>query len=216
MEGLSVYCADVGSIANQRFGWYSDRYAVGGGSIADLAERVAQDLRTLRPVALGFECPLFVPVVNDPQRLGCSRPGERSRSWSAGAGAGVLATGLVQVLWLLHEIRARVGDPSCRAYLRWQEFIEAGQGLFLWEAFVSGAGKGDSHVADAHAAVDAFRAALPDPDRASCISCSDVHSLVGAALLRTGWTTELSVLATPSPVIRAELRLGRLSSRFGS
>lgn len=144
-----------------------------------------------------------MPIVSDPQSLGCKRPGEGSRPWSAGAGAGALATGLVQGLWLLDEIRSRVGDLNCCAYLRWPDFVEAGEGLFLWEAFVSGTGKRESHVADAQAAVEAFRAALPDLDRASCVTCDDVQSLVGAALLRTGWTTDLSVLATPSPVIRA-------------
>lgn len=202
MEGLSVYCADVGSVTKHNFGWYGDRDGTSGGNITDLAAQIARDLLEQRPVALGFECPLFVPLVKDPQRLGCKRPGE-ALAWSAGAGTGALATGLVQVLWLLREIRERVGNQTCPAYLRWSEFVEAGEGLFLWEAFVSGKGKRDSHAADAQAAVEAFRAALPDPDRASCVVCNDVQSLVGAALVRTGWTTDLSVLATPSPVIRA-------------
>ena len=62
-----------------------------------------------------------MPVVADPQSLGCGRLGEGSRSWSAGAGAGVLATGLVQVVWLLQQIRERVDDPACHVYLRWSD-----------------------------------------------------------------------------------------------
>lgn len=114
MQGLRVYCADVGSVATSRFGWYGDHNATGGGSIAELADRVARDLHERQPVALGFECPLFVPLVKDPQRLGCKRPGE-ALAWSAAAGTGALATGLVQVLWLLQDIRERVADPACRA-----------------------------------------------------------------------------------------------------
>jgi hypothetical protein len=37
-------------------------------------------------VALGFECPLFVPVPEQALRLGAARPGEKNRSWSAGRG----------------------------------------------------------------------------------------------------------------------------------
>src|SRR5438132_295798 len=113
MEGLNIYCADIGSVSKCNFGWYGDRDGSGGSDIGELADRVARDLQDQRPVALGFECPLFVPVVADPQSLGCGRLGEGSRSWSAGAGAGVLATGLVQVVWLLQQIRERVDDPAC-------------------------------------------------------------------------------------------------------
>jgi len=32
----------------------------------------------MRPVALGFECPLFLPLVDEPEKLLCCRPGERA------------------------------------------------------------------------------------------------------------------------------------------
>jgi len=77
--------------------------------------------------------------------LGQARQGEtvdgRSRPWSAGAGSGALATGLVQMAWVLEL----AGEAD----------------LFVWEAFVSGTGKPvpagiTQHAADAAAAADTF------------------------------------------------------------
>jgi hypothetical protein len=88
--------------------------------------------------------------------------------------------------------------------LNWADFGVDYRGLFVWEAFVSVKGKGQSHVDDAKVAVDAFIDALPDPR--SCVHCSDAYSLIGAALLRTGWTKDVAVLAEPAVVIRAASR----------
>src|SRR6266540_1033323 len=64
-----VYCADIGSVPNGRFGWARsepDETTIerhrGGTEIIDLADGVGEDLAAGQPVALGFECPLFVPV----------------------------------------------------------------------------------------------------------------------------------------------------------
>jgi hypothetical protein len=75
---LAIYCADIGSIPNHRFGWActdaaGDRVERhrGGSEIENLVELVAADIADGRAVALGFECPLYVPV---PQQLGSCRP----------------------------------------------------------------------------------------------------------------------------------------------
>jgi hypothetical protein len=100
-----VYCADIGSVVNRCFGW-----AVASGPNADVDEAddiegltaaVAQALAAGDKVALGFECPLFVPLPDDPKELTKARDGEGSRPWSAGAGCGALATGLTQTVWIL-------------------------------------------------------------------------------------------------------------------
>jgi hypothetical protein len=76
---LVVYCADIGSVVRGRFGWARSeeqgevRSHRGGTEIVDLVEAVAADLGDGRAVALGFECPLFVPVPEQPLRLGCCR-----------------------------------------------------------------------------------------------------------------------------------------------
>jgi len=206
MPSLKTYCADVGSISGQKFGWAakSSGWEESGSSIEELGSSVARDLEAGSPVALGFECPLFVPFVADPSRLGSARGGEGSRPWSAHAGATSLTTGLVQVAWLLGRIQ-QLTNQRHRAFLNWTDFSVEYRGLFIWEAFVSASAKRQSHIDDARAAVEAFIEALPDPR--SCLQCGDgVYSLVGAALLRTGWATDIEVLSQPCLVIRATAR----------
>jgi hypothetical protein len=130
-----VYCADVGSIAQRRFAWARgtpgsriEEDFGGGDEIADLVEEVVRDLDDGQLVALGFECPLFVPVPEDPQDLGRARPIDRDRSSSAGPGIAVLGVGLVQVPWILRAIRSSRGaTPS---YLRWEPTTFERPGLF--------------------------------------------------------------------------------------
>lgn len=199
---LTVVCADIGSVANGNFGWWSSAGA-NGQKPSLLASHVAALLKQASPVALGFECPLFVPLVEDEACLTKSRPGEGSRAWSAGAGSGALATGLVQVVWVLQAIRAQLEQPAS-AFLSWSSFISSRSGLFLWEAFVSGSQKQSSHLADAEVGAQAFIRALPDPLSANGVVCeSPVHSLVGGALLRSGWSSNLRLLAEPCLVVKA-------------
>jgi hypothetical protein len=206
MKDLSVFCVDIGSIARKRLGWAAARdegEVAGRKDISALVDALSADLES-GPVALGFECPLWLPVPDDPDDLGRARSGEGNRPWSAGAGPAALATGLVQVSWVLGELRRRA--PAADAYLRWKEFEEAETGIFLWEALVSGSGKlavdlpeiSDPDVRDAWiAAVESEKRRVagslggdPEPgNRANALS------LLGAALLRTGWSDDASLLA---------------------
>ena len=103
------------------------------------------------------------------------------------------------------HLRQALGD-GLASYLRWHQTPEDGPGLFLWEAFVSGgaktAGGENLHASDAELAVDAFLRALPDVDHTNAIRETAVHSLVGPALLRSGWTNDVKLLAEPCLVIR--------------
>jgi hypothetical protein len=190
-----IYAADIGSIAAGNFGWARIDLEQGDieverdhgwVEIAELVEAVAGDLARRRPVALGFECPLFVPVPPTAQKLGKARRGEGAHPFSAAAGTGALVTGLVETAWVLRSLRERCPDDA--AFLDWTEFVDAGRGLFLWEAFVSGTGKGTSHVDDALIAATAFREALPDPWNANAIDAPSPLSLIGSALLWSGWS----------------------------
>jgi len=208
MQQPVIYCADIGSVARARFAWARATVAGGalditcGRDIQNLVEEIAQDLNGTAKVALGFECPLLVPISDHPRELTSARKGEGNRAWCAGSGAGSLATGLVQVVWILQRIRCRVRTPA-PAFVNWREFAAAHGGLFLWEAFISGAAHGTDHVADAETAVRCFAAALPDVDGANAIRSANAHSLIGAALLRTGWSDDLGLLARPCVVIKA-------------
>lgn len=206
---LLIYCADIGSVSSGNFGWCSEgpTLCTTGTSMRELAANVANDLRQGSAVALGFECPLFVPLNCQPERLTRARVGEGSRAWSAGAGTGALATGLVQVAWVLREVRRQVGNAA-EAHLDWPRESSV-PGLFIWEAFVSGGAKRGGHVEDAKAAVEAFAAAVREavPGFVSAVGCDEeTYSLIGAALLRTGWSTDVSLLTRACPVIRAAER----------
>lgn len=198
---LLTACADIGSVAGGNFGWWTSD-GTSGREPSTLAASISAELNRNRMVALGFECPLFVPLAEDESQLTRARPGEGGRAWSAGAGCGALATGLVQVAWVLRAIQSALTSPRM-AHLDWEAFTNAQSGLFLWEAFVSGAGKSSTHVADAQAAGEAFIQALPNPVTANAVTCSTpVYSLVGAAMLRTGWSNTPEVLALPCIVIK--------------
>jgi hypothetical protein len=207
MDALIVFCADVGSVKSGNFGWA--RTEGEEGSVADhdssrpsdLAEAVVAELHRGRAVALGFECPLFVPVPALDTALGAGRSGEGNRPWSAGAGAGAMATGLVQAAWVLAAIRARC--PNDRLHLEWPPFAAEGRGLLVWEAFVTAGSKGASHVDDATIAVNAFSSALPDPGVASSITAERPLSLAAAVALWSGWLDRADVLHSVPLVIRA-------------
>ena len=64
-QPIILHCADIGSIQRNRFGWARvDTTTPDDETIGqrpdELVERVAADLSNDR-VALGFECPLFIP-----------------------------------------------------------------------------------------------------------------------------------------------------------
>lgn len=202
---LDIFCADIGSVKAGRFGW-SARTADGessGTDIEALCTAVVESLNAQRPVALGFECPVFVPVRLNPMDLTKARSGEGSRPWSAGAGTGAMATGLVQVTWMLGKILELMQDQPA-VWMDWSSFRQAGQGLLLWEAFVVDKSKGHSHCDDAKIAVDAFARCLPDPSKHNLVVEPSVLSLLGAALLRSGWCVDPSVLAEPCLVIAGD------------
>ena len=207
---LAVYAVDVGSVHQKKFGW-ARAYAPDGRvdpdaeetDISRLVDELEADIRTTRPVALGFECPLYVPVPEDPQRLGKARVGEGNRAWSAGAGTGALTTGLVEAAWVLRALRERVIDVPVT--LDWPEFERRAQGLFLWEAFVSGPGKGLSltHHGDAAIAVDRFFELLPDPTIADELAAEAPLSLIAAAAIWAGFLDDPGALRRKCLVVRA-------------
>jgi hypothetical protein len=144
---------------------------------------------------------LFVPVPNPDIALGAGRSGEGNRPWSAGAGSGALATGLVQTAWVLAAIKANC--PAEHLHIEWPWFAAQQSGLLIWEAFVSADAKGTTHVDDATIAVEAFTHALPDPVAASTITAERPLSLAGAVALWSGWLNNPRALHETPLVIRA-------------
>lgn len=90
VASLVIYCADIGSIATDKFGWARDvgpggnvEVRRGGSEIDVLASSVAEDLDDGRAVALGFECPQYIPVAELPRDPQPTRWGGRKNfvSW---------------------------------------------------------------------------------------------------------------------------------------
>lgn len=207
-DELAVFCADVGSLARGNFAWARRRAGAESedvrepGSIEALADAVANELKHERPVALGFEAPLFVPVPEKPALLGRARPCDLGLpSWSSGPGASVMATGVVQLAWILDAVRGRCVDA--RMHLDWDEFAHSRSGLLLWEAFVSGTAKGASHEDDARIGLRAFCAQLPSPGDPAAIEGERPMSLAAAAAMWAGWAVDLAQLRSPCVLVRA-------------
>ena len=205
-----IYCVDIGSIKACNFGWAGVSIDSSGNQFSrdesediwKLVDEIAGRLNNGAKVALGFECPLWVPVRDDPKGLTSARAGDGNRSWSAQAGPMSLAAGLTECAWILQTIRNKA--PNAMAFLDWHSYEDSGNGLFVWEAFVSGKAKKGSHTEDAMKAVGAFVNALPSPEQANAvIPTPHTLSLIGTSLLWAGWSSELSLLRQPCIVIKA-------------
>lgn len=232
MPTPAIYCADIGANNDkaQKFGWWSNcetRELESLESQADLksyrslsglAVAVAEKLVAGHPVALGFECPLFIPFRDEETELTKGRLEDENRPWSAGAGCGSLTTGLVQVAWVLRDIRRRL-DPfgkrsEVNVSLDPETFKGQLHGLLLWEAFVSGKGKPNTgeakeakakdprnHVRDAAHAVGEFKCRWQN-DKLGPVTTEPVYSLVGAGMLRSGWSEDASLLERACVIVR--------------
>ena len=153
---MIVIGVDVGSLRRAGgFSWASID-AKGGALVregsddpSDLAAFIVEQLNLQTQVAVAFESPLSIPVPDlEPQswrKLGMARDGEGRRSWSAGAGTGALATGLVQLAWICSYIADKT---SVRTTTQLTTFTSGSAQLLLTEAFVSADGKPE--VVDGH------------------------------------------------------------------
>jgi hypothetical protein len=207
-----IYVVDVGSpqagLAWARLEVDHEALPTGSADLAFASERIAADLRSGAPVAIGFEAPGFLPVPIEISLLGKARTGEvrgnTSRPWSYGAGAYVTTMAIHVGSWLLRDIRMRLSDNALpRLTLDPKAWAESA-GVLLWEAFVSGPGHAreksasgvTEHIQDAATAAAAFRAWWSEhPHPLTAVSCSPRINTFGAMALWAGWTDDVSVLA---------------------
>jgi hypothetical protein len=210
-----IACVDVGAPQRGNVGWavlYSGEL-VHGTDLHELARVLSVHVAVGRTLALGFECPLYVPRRADPMAMTRARMQETGVNWCGGPGGSVLATGLVQVNWVLRQLRhashALVGTT------RWAEFCSGGANLFLWEAFITSRGGfsvprnlvtvdvRSTHARDAICGVIAFdkltkqHATLP-----SDLGTENAISLVAMNLLESGVSNDQSLLSEPCIVLR--------------
>jgi hypothetical protein len=118
--GVCVVLVDIGSVRPpSKFAWAA--IDAPGRDLVDSGMDPGSAVSALVPgllagarAALLLEAPMSVPVPGGrPDAwpgLGKARRGERNRPWSAGAGAGALATGLAQGAWMLRKLAVTVPD----------------------------------------------------------------------------------------------------------
>ena len=207
---MNIAVIDIGSPKKHKVGW-----AIVGNSPhegTDLDECITDLSCALQvgPLALGFEAPMFVPMRDKWIRLTDARSGECeggiSRPFSAAAGASVLVTSMVVVPYVLLGLRRAV--PDAIATLDWHSWqhTTAPKRLLLFEAFVSGSRK-SSHIEDARSAANALHAELSSGEIINSaieidIDDEECFSVLGAMMVRTGWTSDSTVLSQSCLVVR--------------
>ncbi len=200
---------DIGT-PGKTLGWaISDAAGIAfdGTDVDACITRVAEALQQ-GPGALGFEAPMWIPTRMEPKRLTSARRGEAGpglapRPFSASGGATVLVTGMVVTTYVLRRLRQLL--PNATAHLDWRRPLNEVGELLVWEAFVTNQGKvhDERHVEDAKLAIAAFREGMKHPTTfQSSVVETDCLSLVGAALIKAGWTNDFEVLTTPCLVVR--------------
>jgi hypothetical protein len=221
-----VYAVDVGSpnngLAWARFRWTGDNTRdtrpVGSMNFSDFLTCLVNDLKRKVPVSLGFEAPLFLPVTEDVKNLSDARENEPA-AWSASAGAYSATLAIPVISYVLRHIRKNVhpAPPVTLDSADWNPNGVARQQLHLWEAFVSGSAHAReenahalaTHVRDAATAVLAFiQWEAMDPRPSSQITASKPFSTVGAAVLWSELSNDMSLLHKEVSVLRPQEALG--------
>ena len=199
---LHVAVIDIGRKENT--GWAIDGPRPSQGENIDECIDALALVLDAGPLALGLEAPTFVPLHRESTNLTRGRTGDRDRAFTAAAGSAVLVSGLVVIPYVLDKLRARARTAT--ATLDWKTHLYARGQLLLFEAFVSHqvvATDDGPHIRDAKLAIAKFREGMRDPLALnSAIDEPNCLNLVGAALLRTEWTTDLSILSQPCLVVR--------------
>lgn len=213
-----VVGVDIGSVRQQpsEFAWAaigtSGNLTAGGIDPESAVQAITQSLSEGKSVALCFEAPLSIPVpLATPEAwttLGRARSGEGNRAWSAGAGAGALATGLAQGAWICERLATL--DPQLSTTTQWPRWRSGEARLLIAEALVSGHGKPvavqGNHAADAQAAALALAEALRDDEPRSDVQCTPESAFnLGATMaLRAGLRISPDELRMDILVVRAK------------
>ena len=198
---MIVYVCDVGSIAKRNFAWTSSaRGKRGSIDINELVAEITRDIRSRNKIAIGFECPLFIPCPVASSDIGKARDCDGNKAYTSSVGASVAMTGLSQVAWILNEIHKKC--PNVKATTSWRAFTKGEADILIWEAFVTGDSKGADHIQDAYIAMKAFQLNQEAKERGIVDSCSNTMSFAGALILWSGMASDLSLLRQPCIVIK--------------
>ncbi|WP_242077109.1 hypothetical protein [Brevundimonas diminuta] len=200
---IAIGVIDVGSPKGGKLGWAiltpnADPIL---GKDLDVFIDAMTALGTNWPLAIGFEAPLFIPASAEALKILSGRKGEGSRPWSAGAGAAVTTAALAVVTYTLTGLRRGLSQAAASTDVN--ALPTCPGDILFFEAFVTAAAKGDDHADDAFIAARETKALLGgDRPYRSAIDEPEAFSLLGASLLRTGWSTDLAVLSAPCLVVK--------------
>jgi hypothetical protein len=107
------------------------------------------------------------------------------------------------VPYILSKLKTAV--PNVKGTFDWYSKLSAPGETQFFEAFVTNQGSRSEprHVDDARLAVAAFQRGMCRPEEFnSSIDEPNCFNLLGAMLLRTGWTGDLGVLSRPCLVVK--------------
>jgi hypothetical protein len=220
-----IYAADVGRPSNLGWARCADgKLSVGDGA-RSLAEAMASDASNRLSLAIGFECPLFLPVADEPTNMLKARTNEGRRSWSAGAAPSATTSGIVAMAWVLRRFAEMLGRVPA-VFTEWDSFAKADGDyrLLVWEAFVSereqksddvigepaGANmrwvvKDQYHLlfdqADAIVAANAMAIRIGEASDVEVPARAESISLVHAVVAWLGWPT-VQASPTVGPLVR--------------
>jgi hypothetical protein len=203
---LRVAVIDVGSPKRGNLGWAHEEFDGSFATGADLdvlLTRLADGLQQ-GPLALGLESPQFIPLGETSSTLTSARYGDKTKPWSAAAGATVAMTGLAILIYCLRRLSSEVSGLEC--FLDWSNPPEQPGQLLLFEAFVSGTAKGKTHIDDAKIAAREFVNRRAD-SLYTDVSADRVFSIAGAVMLACGCSTDLKDLHKPSLVVMPEPKM---------
>jgi len=203
----NICVIDIGSPKLGNLGWcYTDGQSgqhVTGDQLDDVIPLIADGLLS-RGLILGLEAPLFVPLRADLMLATKARQGEGRRPWSAGAGAQVLAMNLPIMSYLFSTLKKHT--PMAEICVNDKSF-EANPGqIMLFEALVSGADKGTSHMDDARIMGEYCLQFSKDRSLPPTIledeADTEFFNLAAAAMLRCGWSDDIALLNQHSPIYK--------------
>ena len=202
----SICVIDIGSPKLGNIGWSlmnnngTDEWS--GQELDELFPLISDQLEA-GGLLLGLEAPLFVPIRDDLLLATKARKGEERRPWSAGAGAQVLAMNLPLMVYIFKKI---INIAKAEFIINSEHFSGATGQTLIFEAFVSGKDKGDSHIEDARI-MSHYCAQYSKINRLPNTILEDepgvsYFNLAAAALLQCGGIKNLNDLHIQSPIFR--------------
>ena len=198
---------DIGSPKLGNLGWSFIDIHTGqeshGADLDDLIPLISKHITT-NALILGFDAPLFVPIRNDLMLSTKARKGEGRRPWSAGAGAQTLTMNLPIMVYLLSRIKQQV--PHSTFIINQDEFSGQTAQILLFEALISGADKGSSHVHDAQImaqyCLNFSQQKMLPPTILEQEKDTQFFNLAAAALLQCKCIETIETLSESSPIYK--------------